>query len=895
MERKIFFFLFMVTRKTIEDENVGSRNNCLQKTYQYDRHDQHYQNNSGRITTIQKGNYTIQGILKFTELGSCTKVSLFGLINVYAIQYAIDIANKNPNLNQWASIGIRFDDNCRSLPVTMTIAVEYISMVRENSVCREEFLHCINDTVFDNIQPAVAIVGTDRSTTTIPLSGLMSLYQIPVISHAASSPLLSRSLHRSFFRTIPSDVHQVTAMLDIIRYFNWTYVIAIGSDDDYGRLAVADLQNRTANSSIHIEYTNYVPANHRNTNSTIIEIIDKLDCLKSTVVILFCYVSQLGEYILKQAQKKSLQRVWLTSDNWNPYSEKLGAALENQLHGLITVSMKRHELPKLVNYMENEIKTNFLCNTWLKNYLKNYYQCEPTAISSDNKTLFGSKNCSINIDYLVKNLSELGEKTSNLVDAVTVLTRAILVFLQKNCVQNKSCSILKIDPIALTEIVRNISFMNDAEELVQFDQSGDSAFVFYTIENLQIINGTLRYVTVGNWNKTRNQRLFFNEDKIKWPLWFKNLYKKHPDSQCHAQCLVGQYYTQIDKYCWNCTNCTGKSYSNTKMAPKCEPCGEGNHTIDHITCVKTPVIWLTIKSTEGVALFLSSSIGWLLTFFSSIFLFKLQKFILTDESSPYIVTLSCALCFLSFSFGFLQLIEPSLFLCQVQNVSFFLLIMMFSSFLIIKTKYFKKYHNSNAKYFLKGRLFLTQLIFIKLCLILEICTITAWNSIDGYQAPLENTEIIEKLHIEKRCSMELTAGKLISIFIPFIITFISTFFSFRERNKDHIYYEPKFLSFTSIALCITFLAFLPTFKYANASFKVLVIAYTLNIMGYTFLGCLILPKVYVGHARFRHGTSFFKLKPAKAAWKHGNSVAPSNIVDGDAETTVTKVTSIDSG
>ncbi|XP_047145663.1 extracellular calcium-sensing receptor isoform X1 [Hydra vulgaris] len=866
----------------------STENQCQQKNYVLTN-----QQGSVRLTSIQKGNYTIQGILKFSDDDLCSKVSLYGLINAYAFQYAIDLANNDESLTQWANIGIRLDDNCNNLPLTMALAIEYVSMVRPNSVCRPEFLHCMNETFTENVEPASAIVGTDRSTTTIPLSGLMSLYQIPTISHAASSPVLSKSIYRSFFRTIPSDVHQVSAMLDLIKYFGWTYIIVIGSDDDYGRLAVADFQNRTANSSICIEYTSYIPVNSADTNSSVLSAIDKIKTLKSTVIILFCYVYNLGEKVLNKAQEIGLNRVWLTSDAWFPSAENL-KNLNNQLTGIITVSVRNRNMPKLINFIKNSIRTKFLCNMWLKNYLNNTFNCEPTNISNDNETLFGKNNCSIKINNLLQNFSALGEKTSTLVDAVTILTRAILKFLQLNCVQKKKCFIQKIDPITLTNIVRNTSFWNDEHELIQFDQSGDSTFIFYSIENLQLINNTLKFVSIGNWSKNRINSLILNYEQIRWPSWFEDLkIKQHPSSQCFKNCENGQYTIRTPNCCWTCENCTGKNYSNTTMAEKCSTCSIGYHTIDHITCIKTPVKWLTFRDAEGSAILFTSFFGLLLTLIACSLLLKFREFIVTDESSPHIISLSCIMCLISFCFGFIQIVEPSTSLCHVRNGMFFSLFMGFSSVLIIKTKYFKKHHEANAKYFLKGRLFITQLITVLFLLIVELCTITAWVSIDGDRLSLDNKENQSIYLIEKRCVMVLTAGRLVSIFIPFILIIAATFCTLRERNKEHTFYEPKFLSFGSIALCIVVVAFLPTYVYVSDDFRGVVMAFTTNILGFTFIACLVLPKVYVGQARFRHGPSILQVKPARVKKpRPENSVEPKKtVIDGDAETTVTKVTS----
>jgi len=111
--------------------------------------------------------------------------------------------------------------------------------------------------------------------------------------------------------------------------------------------------------------------------------------------------------------------------------------------------------------------------------------------------------------------------------------------------------------------------------------------------------------------------------------------------------------------------------------------------------------------------------------------------------------------------------------------------------------------------------------------------------------------------------VKFTATKLVSIFIPCIILVIATFFAFRERNGEHYFYETKFLSFTCIALCIIIIAFLPTFKYVVGTYTAFVMVFTIDVFGYTYISCVIFPKVYVTFVRNKNGEETFKLKPAQ--------------------------------
>ena len=56
-------------------------------------------------------------------------------------------------------------------------------------------------------------------------------------------------LDLTFFHTITPDLLQTRAVAAVVIKFNWTYVIVIHSDDDYGKGGIAALRNKLANLS----------------------------------------------------------------------------------------------------------------------------------------------------------------------------------------------------------------------------------------------------------------------------------------------------------------------------------------------------------------------------------------------------------------------------------------------------------------------------------------------------------------------------------------------------------------------------------------------------------------------------------------------------------------------
>ncbi|KAF2365781.1 Receptor ligand binding region, partial [Trinorchestia longiramus] len=73
------------------------------------------------------------------------------------------------------------------------------------------------------------------------------------VSFFSTSPELSNKQRFEYFtRTIPSDQHQVDAMIEIVRMLNWTYISIIYEESNYGIKAFEQLQDKLGHYNICI-------------------------------------------------------------------------------------------------------------------------------------------------------------------------------------------------------------------------------------------------------------------------------------------------------------------------------------------------------------------------------------------------------------------------------------------------------------------------------------------------------------------------------------------------------------------------------------------------------------------------------------------------------------------
>lgn len=89
----------------------------------------------------------------------------------------------------------------------------------------------------------IGVVGGAGSSISALLNNIIASEYMPQISYSSTSESLAQDWRfPSFLRTVPSDKHLAVAMVDLIRFFGWTYVSAFAIDDEYGRVGLQELQ-----------------------------------------------------------------------------------------------------------------------------------------------------------------------------------------------------------------------------------------------------------------------------------------------------------------------------------------------------------------------------------------------------------------------------------------------------------------------------------------------------------------------------------------------------------------------------------------------------------------------------------------------------------------------------
>ena len=458
---------------------------------------------------------------------------------VEAMLFAIDSVNSNGTLLPNITLGFDIRDSCYSENIGLEEAIDVINGSQDASI------------------PTVGIVGAAASRVSIPVAGLGSLFQVPQVSFASTSPILSnRTRFPYFYRTVPPDNFQTQAMIDLIRYFNWTQVSIIYVGDSYGQPGGQELQRLAMDNDICIDVYEEIGLNFGSEDYRVLA--EQLLNSDPDIVILFSHGHNARGLLEEVAKSSPYHRfTWIASDAW-ARSLNIAHMFNETVAGYFGVTPRAPYVPSFDEYLSQlTIRTNRR-NHWFEEIIAAFTSCNNSNPCNQNTSLTSLPNYA------------QGSFVSPMIDAVYAFANALHNFLEENCNftsgwtwANQSCPGQKrgLNGSTLLIYLRRVDFINPLTgNRVTFDSSG-SAAGSYDILNYQaqISNDVTKYgyQQVGTWSSSsvnsepslnlwENITLQFGLNRS------TGIVYQPPITQC-IPCSEGEIYTPVTSSC--CGSC----------------------------------------------------------------------------------------------------------------------------------------------------------------------------------------------------------------------------------------------------------------------------------------------------------------------------------------------------
>lgn len=783
---------------------------------------------------ILGGLFPIHDRSKNTE-NKCGRIDLNpGFQYLASMLFAIDEINKNDDILPGIKLGVKIFDSCRSETIGSIGAKEIIkyTLLEDNGTA-----------------PLCGVVGPFRSDVSVAVATLLRVFKIPQVSYGSTTPVLSnKDLFGYFLRTVPSNSYQGKAMVDVVRYFGWKYVMTVYSPGQYGEKGMERFYEEAKRVGICIASKNKLP--EFPTEKDYMNAIEEFRKTRKAnlrgqldVVVFFC-IQRDNRGLIKAAKKVLTDDdgfAWVASNSWGNRrdvtegTEKAGA-------GAITVNYIQGEVPRFRDYLLNLKPSNMtLQNPWFDEFYQETLKCK---LVNSPKSVDFKRDCKQG-ETLPKDLGMAPVRV--VINAVYAMAHALNNMQKVLCPgKAKMCSEMRnLKREQFLEFLKNVSFPDASLDFnVTFNEKGDVDGK-YNFLNFKTVNGKYQHVVIGNWSgalngdgKIRGQ-IKLDENEI---VWSRKL-SETPQAYCSRTCPIKEIaIPELTNAlcCWRCESCAS---DNIIVNNTCRLCSQGS-VPDHnrVTCIKLPIVYLSWDDTAAQVLAVLCSIGLITTLGTAAF-FIAERYHRVIKASGrelalflFLGVLSCYVAVL------LNFMKPTNVICGVKRFASGVSMTMCYAPVLLRTNRIYRIFKAAQKS-VRRPSFVSPLsqTFVALGIVAVQCLVTMIWILSKPPQAVPNYKY--KDHVILECSTD-DFSVAINLCFNIILMFVSTVFAFQTRNFPRNFNEAKYIGFTMYLSCSVWIIFLPCYLNAvDSIWKSYFLCSSLFLIATITLGGLLVPKV----------------------------------------------------
>uniref|UniRef100_UPI00358FB052 extracellular calcium-sensing receptor-like n=1 Tax=Myxine glutinosa TaxID=7769 RepID=UPI00358FB052 len=610
-----------------------------------------------------------------------------------------------------------------------------------------------NDADF-NCKPS-AVIGPSQSGISSAVAQFLGLFYIPQISYSSSCKCLSdKKKFPSFLRTIPSDSFQAFAVAKLVNYFAWLYVGTIEVSRDYGRVAIDQFTSEAEKSGICIAFREILPAAKDIEGLT--NLGEQIAKSNTDIILVFGGEADIPPLARELMRRNITSKTLIASESWITSLFFLDPTYIQVYRGTIGFALQHGVIPGLKSYLLNFKPYYFgFCSQELA-------ACVPPPLARPRNT----RQATTSHDYCVA-----------------------------------------IGKSRLLQYIRNVNFINDIGELVNFDENGDPP-ARYELLNWQMdLTGNMHFKVVGAFDSSLapENQLKLNETDIKWYSWNNQV----PISICNKPCSPGtrKFARKGEPFCcFDCIPCAPGEFSNTTDSPECFHCDhEFWSKKNEDKCSVMLEDFLSFSHPLALTLLSFCILGLVLTICVELLLFIHRELPAVRTSSnmntPLLVMIGG--CFMS-SLAFLG--RPDDLQCRVREA-----------------------------------LASTVLSITIVCVVQKTIGLLIHGI--GPPRPFRNTSTSPGTIILE-CAGAAPAWAVCGLLQIALLASICLGLASKAGKMPSAANEAKFISFSMIAFFLLCFCFVPAYFSTQGKLSVVTQLFSIIATAYAFLGCIFLPKCY---------------------------------------------------
>ncbi|XP_059187321.1 extracellular calcium-sensing receptor-like [Centropristis striata] len=752
---------------------------------------------------------------------------------------AIEEINQNPAILPNHTLGFKIYNSCGMTNIIKS-AIDLANGQRE----------IIDERNCTKADTAQAVLGHSGSAPTVAFARIIGRFQIPVLSHFATCACLSnREEFPSFFRTIPSDLHQSRALAKLVKHFGWTWVGALSNKNDYGINGIAAFIQAAQEEGVCVEY--YQAFEQTGPLRELRKVVETVKRSTSKVIVAFMSHREVKVLATELYKQNVTGLQWVGSDAWITDHSLTDSEGHSILVGSLGFTVSKAKIPGLEEHLRQLSPSQFPDSQFVRDFWEDVFDCALNdSANTQRKPCSGSESLQ-NMQSYFTDVSEL-RFTNNVYKSVYAVAHALhsLVTCEegRGPFYNGSCADTKlIQPWQVLHYLQNINFLTSQGERVTFDRNGDPPARYELINLQHVTSGTMHVSTVGVFDATlpRDLQFIMNGLKIVWGGGSHTV----PVSVCSERCPPGtRRVLQKGKpvCCYDCMPCAEGEISNITDSVECFKCH-----IDYWSntrrdaCILKEIEFLSYEEIMGIVLTFFCLMGVILTaMIALVFLHFRETPVVRANNSElsFLLLFSLTLCFLC-SLTFIG--RPSEWSCMLRHTAFGITFVLCISCVLGKTlvvlmAFRATLPGSNVmKWFGPTQQRLSVLGFT----LIQVVICILWLTINP-PFPFKNTN-----HYKEKIIFECALGSPVGFWAVLgyigLLAVLSFLLAFLARNLPDNFNEAKLITFSMLIFCAVWLAFIPAYVSSPGKFTVAVEIFAILASSFGLLSCIFIPKCYI--------------------------------------------------
>nr|CAD7204939.1 unnamed protein product [Timema douglasi] len=418
---------------------------------------------------------------------------------------------------------------------------------------------------------------------------MLRLFRVPLVSYMATSTSLSnKERFPYFFRTVPSDINQAHAMLEILSGG------CVRREDNHvqsSRLCSANRVRVAGSCGLGPTLGSLQVTENREDHS-----------IPLMTLFRFAYHNHVSATVLEHLE-------------------------ESVLEGALAIQPLVQKLIGFDEYFKSLTLDHEKENPWFREYWREYFKCGRKQRGKEVLAHVSKSANEESEDYCMtsnKNLSHGGYKQQRYLhfvrDAVYSVAHALHDLQVYLCGAGKSgvCDRMKhIDGETLHGYLHNVSFNDEGGRLFKFLDGRDGPLRYSILNFQKDLNGSYKWNVVGNYTQSENGLPMLKIDQ-KAITYRRNESGIFPKSTCTQSCEVHQIKVRElscvvvlqtdDTCCWQCRSCG--EFQRKSNDHKCSECPPGTRpNPDHSVCADIPEEFIDFHDPWAIGAMAVASLG----------------------------------------------------------------------------------------------------------------------------------------------------------------------------------------------------------------------------------------------------------------------------------------------